>query len=148
MGHTPRAWIVAGVVALCVLPLAGCQRTRELPLPKPHPLKVRVTWQGQPVRFVIVNLGPVLPGPGAEADGCTGDDGTFEPRSFANDGSKDGLVPGKYEVTLEEYDPVRLVAIRPLPPEARPTRLPSLEWNTGVTVEFRQGDTELNVDIP
>jgi hypothetical protein len=142
------AWISTGLVVLGLLSLAGCQRQRPLAVSERHPLRVRVTRGGQPVRFVIVNLDPVDPKIGGEADGCTDENGTFEPRTLANDGSRDGLIPARYKVVLEEYDPVRLVAIRPLPPGARPTSLPSPEWDTGVVVEFGPGEAELKIDLP
>jgi hypothetical protein len=142
------AWISTGLVVLGLLPLAGCQRQRPLTVADRRPLKVHVTRGGQPLRYVIVNLDPVDPRKGGEADGCTDADGTFEPRTLANDGTKDGLIPAQYKVVLEEYDPVRFVAIRPLPPGARPAQLPTPEWDTGVVVEFGPGDTELRIELP
>jgi hypothetical protein len=124
--------------------LAGCSRT--LTLPKPYPTKGRVTWRGEPVRYAIVNLEP-LDGRGAEADGMTGEDGTFELRSFANDGKMDGVAPGKYRVVLEEYDVVRFVC-KKLPPGARPTPIPGGDLDSGVIVQVEEGDTDLPIAIP
>jgi hypothetical protein len=138
-----RTWLLA----LALVVACGCTRQRQLPVPTPKPIRGKITWKGEPVRYAIVNFDPV-DGHGAEADGCTGEDGTFELRSFANDGSKDGvLMPARYKVVLEVYDPNRLVAIRPLPPGAMPTPLPGYEWETG-EVEVQEGDTEINIVIP
>ncbi len=143
------SWLGTGLVLLGLsLPLAGCARQREMPVPDRHRVKVRVTRGGQPVRYVLVNLDPVDPKKGGEADGCTDENGTFEPRTLSNDGTRDGLVHAQYRVVLEEYDPVRFVAIRPLPPGAQPTRLPAREWDTGVVVDFGPNDAELKIEVP
>ncbi len=149
MGRADQRWLRVGLFALCPLLVAGCARTKPLSArPVPHPVSIRVTWKGEPLRYTIVNLSQVVASRGAEADGCTDENGVFVPRSFANDGSRDGLVPGTYRLTFEEYDPVRLVALRPLPPNAMGTRLPTTEWDPGVEMEYREGDAELKVDIP
>jgi hypothetical protein len=145
MSRARRAWFCLGVVALAALLPAGCRRT--LTLPTPHPIKGRLTWHGEPLRYVIVNLEPA-DGRGAEADGMTGEDGTFELRSFANDGKMDGVVPDKYRVSLENYDPVRMVTKRLPPPQTRPSALPAEEWDPHVTIEVQEEDNDLDIAIP
>src|SRR5262249_39446688 len=146
MFRAGHRWLPLGVLTLAPLLLAGCGRTKTTPpRPGPRPVSIRVTWKGEPLRYTIVNLTQVVANEGAEADGCTDDNGVFVPRSFANDGSRDGLVPGKYRLSFEHYDPARLVAFRPLPPDAMGTVLPALEWDPGVEVEYRAGEAELKV---
>jgi hypothetical protein len=97
------------------------------------------------VRFVIVNLQPIT-GQGAEADAMTDENGVFELRSFANDGSKDGAVPGRYRVELENYDVVRAVR-HVIPAGMQPTVLPDdLEYPT--IIEIQPGDNEVVIVIP
>jgi hypothetical protein len=98
------------------------------------------------VRYAIVDLDP-LDGHGAEADAMTGEDGTFELRSFANDGTKDGVVPGKYRVTVEEYDPARAVRV-PVPPGSRPTPIPGGEMTWDGTLDVAEGDADITIDLP
>jgi hypothetical protein len=145
MSRARRAWFRLGLVALAALLPVGC--TRTLTLPKPHPVKGRLTWHGEPLRYVIVNLDPA-DGRGAEADGMTGEDGTFELRSVANDGKMDGVVAGKYRVTLEQYDAVRMVTRRLPPPQVPPSALPGVEWDPHVTVEVEEEDEDLDIAIP
>jgi hypothetical protein len=75
----------------------------------------------------------------------TDNDGSFELRTFANDGRKDGAVPGRYRVTLENYDPILVVARR-LPKGVMPTPIPQEE--TGVIVEIREGTNDLTIAVP
>jgi hypothetical protein len=147
MGNAGRTWLGLGLLALSAVLLGGCSRQRTLAPPTPQPVKGRITWRGEPVRYAMVNFDPV-DGHGAEADACTEADGTFELRSFANDGKKDGAVPAKYRVVLGFYDPNRFVAKRPLPRGAEPTPIPSDDWDTGVIVEVKDGDNDLNIVIP
>ena len=148
MSKGARSWLGLGLLALAVVTLAGCQRQRTLATPVPTAFKGKITWRGEPVRFAIVNFEPVN-GHGAEADGCTGEDGTFEMRSFANDGSMDGVVPAQYRLVLEPYDIVRMVAKRPLPPGVVPTALPGGgEWDTEVIVDVKEGDNDVDIVIP
>jgi hypothetical protein len=144
MKHTEKVLIYLVLVVLGVLPLSGCVGPRTLPLSKTYPVNGRVLKQGEPVRYAMLHLDP-LDGGGAEADAMTGEDGTFELRTFANDGRNDGGVPGHYRVTLANYDPNSAVARR-LPKGARPT--PISQEDTGVTVQIREGDNDLTIVVP
>jgi hypothetical protein len=145
MNGVGRVWLAVALLALLVLVAPGCAR-RHLTLPNAYPTRGRLTWHGEPVRYAIVDLDP-LDTRGAEADAMTDEDGTFELRSFANDGTRDGVVPGKYRVTLEEYDPTRAVRV-PVQPGSRPTPIPGGEWTWDGTLEVAEGEAEITIDLP
>jgi hypothetical protein len=99
---------------------------------------------GEPARFVHITLQPTDAKVGAEAEGFTGEDGSFALRTFSNDGTPDGVIPGEYRVILEAYDPVRAGAI---PDGAIPTPIAG-EFDTGLVVEILAGENDLAVDVP
>jgi hypothetical protein len=122
--------------------VAGCGQS-ELAKTTTYPAEGKVLIHGEPAAFVMVYLQPVDGGAGAEATGVTGEDGTFQLRTYSNE-DFDGAVPGHYEVTLEPYDAVGAVAV-PLPPGAKPTQLPKLDGKIVVEVKAENNNLEINI---
>ena len=143
MSKQMQVWFRFGLVLSAVTAFVGCG-SRELPKQETYPVRGKVLWHGEPVRFAIITLQPMGGSGGAEAGGTTAQDGTFALRTLANEGEPDGAVPGQYEVRLEPYDPVRAGA---LPKGATPTKIPG-EMKTGVTVEVKAEENDLNIEIP
>jgi hypothetical protein len=138
-----QVWFRFGLFLSAVTAFIGCGQ-RELPKQETYPVRGKVLWHGEPVRFAIITLQPAAGSAGAEAGATTGPDGTFALRTLTNEGEPDGAAPGHYEVRLEPYDPVRSGA---LPKGAAPTKIPG-EFKTGVTVEVKAEDNDLNIEIP
>jgi hypothetical protein len=136
-------WFRFGFALSSLALLAGCGQ-RELPKATAYPTRGKVLWHGEPVCYAVIDLAPATGSGGAEADGSTGEDGTFTLRTFSNEGEPDGAVPGEYVVNLKPWDPVRF---GPLPKGAKPTQIPG-EFNTGVTIEVKAEDNDLIVEIP
>jgi hypothetical protein len=132
-----------GLVLSVALAVAGCG-PRDLPKQETYPVRGKVMWHGEPVRFAIINLEPVDGSGGAHAEGTTAEDGTFALRTLANEGEPDGAVPGQYKVVLEPHDPVRAGA---LPKGAVATKIPG-EMQTGVTVEVKAQENDLSIEVP
>jgi hypothetical protein len=120
--------------------VAGCGE-RRLPVSKVYPAQGKVTLNGKPAAFVLISLHPTDK-KGVLARGTTDENGSFELRTYSNEGN-DGAVPGEYNVVLEGFDPVRGSK---LPPGATPTRIRG-EMDTGVKVEITEGDNDLNIDV-
>jgi hypothetical protein len=121
--------------------IAGCGE-RKLPLSKVYPAQGKVTYKGKPAAFVLVFLKP-KDKKGVEARGTTDENGSFELRTYSNEGN-DGAVPGEYTVVLKEFDSVQGGK---LPKGVKPTPIAG-EMNTGITVQITDGDNELNIDVP
>lgn len=126
-----------------ILSLAACG-PRQLPKEETYPVRGRVMLSGQPARYVLIRFEPAeATSRAVEANGFTGEDGSFTLRTYSND-TPDGAIPGTYRVVLEPYDPVRA---GPIPPGAVPLQL-AAEYDTKMTVEVKEGDNELEIDIP
>jgi hypothetical protein len=133
-----------GLVASALL-AAGCGPS-QLPKNATYPANGKVLLHGQPAAFVIVHLEPTTPNKGVAAEGVTGQDGTFQLRTYSNE-DFDGAAPGEYAVTLEEFDPVRAVGIK-LPPGIKPTPVPGGELKTDVVLEVKTEDNNLEIVVP
>jgi len=131
-------------LALCTtaIVIAGCGQ-KQLPKETLYPAHGTVRLRGEPAKYVIVRLEPTTPGKGLSADGYTGEDGEFVLRTYSNN-EPDGVVPGEYEVILEGYDGTQMGSI---PVGAVPTQVVG-EFKTGVLVEVRAEDNQLEIDIP
>jgi hypothetical protein len=129
-------------VLLGALSLAGCKK--ELPKQQTYPTRGTVMWNGEPVRFALIRLVPADSSAGQPADGFTDEDGNFTLRTYSND-EPDGAAPGTYEVELDPYDSVRAPRI---PKGAKPTALTSQARKPGITVEVKEEENELEVNIP
>src|SRR5690349_10870135 len=116
-------------VSCCLALLAGCG-PRQLPRSDTYPVNGTVRLHGEPARYVIVRLEPTVHGKGADAEGTTKEDGSFELRTYANE-ENDGAVPGEYKVILEQFDPVRSGT---LPKGAKPTTVPNGVIDTGIII--------------
>jgi hypothetical protein len=125
------------------LVVAGCGQS-ELAKNTTYPVDGKVLIHGEPASFIMVSLQPVAGSSGAEATGVTGEDGTFQLRTYSNE-DFDGAVPGQYEVTLEEYNPVEAVAT-PVPPGGKRTPVPKLE--NKILVEVKAESNTLEINIP
>jgi hypothetical protein len=130
---------------LLVAFLAGCGPS-ELPKNTTYPTTGKVLLHGEPAQFVIVHLEPTVPNHGVAAEGVTREDGTFQLRTYSNE-EFDGAVPGEYSVTLEEYDPVRSVNIKPTS-GITPTKVPNGEMKTKVVVEVKADTNDLQINVP
>jgi hypothetical protein len=97
MGKVPR-WELALLLVACVL-AAGCMSKR---VPKLVPVTGKLSYQGQPVKGVTVQLvadsaaGTHAP----SAMGQTDAEGHFMLQSPPHG---DGVAPGRYKVTLQQY---------------------------------------------
>jgi hypothetical protein len=92
----PRAWIVAGIVALCGVILPGCGRGG----PKLHPVHGRVLVEGQPVRGAAVTFHPTNSSETLRPSAQTDEQGYFSLTRYA---SGDGAPSGEYTVTVTLY---------------------------------------------
>jgi hypothetical protein len=130
-------------ILLALLLLGGC--SRQLSQKTLYPTRGRVQLRGEPAAFVIVHLEPTSNGKGVSAEGMTKKDGTFELRTYSNE-EPDGAAAGEYHVILEEFDPIRAVGVK-IPPGAKPTPLPTTEWNTGVVIDVESQDNDLQITL-
>ena len=130
---------------LLVLFLAGCGES-ELKKNKTYPAEGKVLINGEPAAFVMVCLTPADPKRGAEATGVTGEDGTFQLRTYNNE-DFDGAVPGKYTVTLEPFHPAESVGVT-LPPGAKPTQIPDKALEAKISVEIKAENNTLEINVP
>ena len=125
--------------------LFGCGES-ELKKNKTYPAEGKILINGEPAAFVMVYLWPTDPKQGAEATGVTGEDGTFQLRTYANE-DFDGAVPGKYTVTLEAYHPGESVGVT-LPAGAKPTQLSEKALQAKIPVEIKAENNDLEINVP
>lgn len=134
-----------GFVLLGAATLTGCGQ-KELPTKKPYTVGGKVTINGDPAAFVILNFKPIG-GHGFGATGYTDKDGTIVgARSFTNS-DMDGIVPGEYEVTIEGFDPASFMG--PTPKEDEKPKEVSAEVakeKKTVTVEANDNN-QLNIEF-
>ena len=103
--HTGRcvplsgAWVL--VILMTLLPHAGCGRGLKRPVV--HPVKGRVTLEGQPIEGVGLSLRPVVKGEGLSAFGKTLADGSYSLSSTGGGKLGAGAVAGEYFVMLEKF---------------------------------------------
>jgi hypothetical protein len=129
------------------LVLTGCGQ-RELPKAETYPVRGRVLVNGEPARFIRVRLEPETPGKGQDATGTTDADGNFELRTWSNDDTPDGAVPGRYRVSLEDSKtPENAIAV---PKGVKATLLPDdLRGKEVTTVEVTSEDNDLgDIRVP
>jgi hypothetical protein len=144
MSQLCRRLFAFPLVALALL-AAGCGPS-QLAHNALYPTRGKVTLHGEPAAFVIIHLEPTEPNKGVYAEGITKDDGTFQLRTYSND-EPDGAAPGQYHVVLEPFDGVRAVGTT-LPAGVKPTPIPEAEWHTGVVVEVKAEDNDLDINVP
>jgi hypothetical protein len=128
------------------LVLTGCGQS-ELPKPETYPVRGRVLLNGEPARFIRVRLEPENP-KGQDATGTTDADGNFELRTWSNDDTPDGAVPGKYRISLEDSKtPENAIAV---PKGVKATLLPDdLRGKEVTTVEVKSEDNDLgDIKVP
>jgi hypothetical protein len=136
-----RAVVLRGLSLVALALLAGCG-PRELSKNETYPVNGIVRLHGQPAAFVLVRLEPT-DGKGAEAQGTTREDGSFELRTYSNE-DNDGAVPGEYKVTIEEFDAVRGGS---LPKGSKPTKVAGGVLDAG-TIQIKAGTNNPEIDIP
>ncbi|HKI34536.1 MAG TPA: hypothetical protein VKA46_21955 [Gemmataceae bacterium] len=143
MNATIRSTLFRYLPLAAVAMLAGCG-PKQLPQNDTYSVQGQLRLHGQPAAFVIVHLEPTKPNKGVAAEGTTTADGNFELRTYSNEGN-DGAVPGEYQVTLEEYDPVRS---GPLPAGSKPTPIPNQTMDTGIIVVIKAEPNTTEIDVP
>jgi hypothetical protein len=79
------------------LAILGCGG--DLKEKRTYPVHGRILYNGEPARYVQIELEPVNLGYGAAADGVTDREGKFELRTYSNEGP-DGAVPGDYKLKV------------------------------------------------
>lgn len=103
--HTGRCVPLSGalvlVILMTLLPHAGCGRGLKRPVV--HPVKGRVTLEGQPIEGVGLSLRPVVKGEGLSAFGKTLADGSYSLSSTGGGKLGAGAVAGEYFVMLEKF---------------------------------------------
>lgn len=113
--HTGRCFRFPGTVMLVILmtllPHAGCGRGLKQPLV--HPVRGRVTLDGQPSEGVGLSLRPVVKGEGVSAFGKTLADGSYSLSSTGGGKLGAGAVAGDYFVMLEKFVDVALDQVPP-----------------------------------
>jgi hypothetical protein len=96
-------WMVVFPLAL-VAGTIGCSDK----LPRTVRVEGRITYQGKPVTQGSVTFMPTAMAPGSSAQPATGSvdpDGNYSLRSYRE---KDGILPGKYSVSVAAYRSYRL----------------------------------------
>jgi hypothetical protein len=141
MNRSRFRWSLLGVIAVTAA-LAGCG-PKELPKETTYRVHGRVTINGQPVRHAMLMLEP-LDQRGHPAEGSTDADGAFDLHTYSNE-EADGVVAASYRVKLEEYD---LTRVGPLGKGQKPTAIPKELLDTGRTIEIKEEDNELDIDLP
>jgi hypothetical protein len=142
MGKRTSCWVLVGFLAGLVT-VGGCGQ-RTLPVKQTQAFEGKLVHNGEPLRFVLVTLTPVKPEEGAEAHGRTDEKGVFTPRTYSNN-EPDGIVPGEYKVTIEQFNPVEGGA---LPPGAEPTKVTPELANAEAIVTIAEGESEATITIP
>lgn len=89
----------------------GCSRGGNRPIV--HPVKGRVTLEGQPLEGVGVSFSPVVKGQGVTAFGKTLADGSFSITSTLGGGLGAGAAAGEYAVMLQKFVDVAPDAVPP-----------------------------------
>ncbi|GIX02287.1 MAG: carboxypeptidase regulatory-like domain-containing protein [Thermogutta sp.] len=141
---------VIGVVFVLLLSLSGCgSGKRAVPgRPKTVPVKVTVTYKGQPVADANVQFLPVSGG--HAATGMTDAQGVARLTTFDKN---DGAVPGSYRVTIRKSVLVEGGSTDPdAPPvpakyrEELPAKYGAPE-TSGLTAEVTESTTEFTFDL-
>ncbi|MGQ9913035.1 MAG: hypothetical protein ACUVQQ_01685 [Thermogutta sp.] len=142
------------VLAGFVTGWAGCGGKKSVPgRPDTVPVKVMVTYKGQPVADANVQFRPAAAGDasGVAATGTTNEQGTAHLTTF---GQNDGAVPGSYRVCIrksvlvggpENADP----DAPPVPARYReelPAKYAAPE-TSGLTAEVSKSQTEFTFDL-
>jgi hypothetical protein len=140
----PRSLLAVGSLAVVIV--AGCGQ-KSLPQQKVYPARGTVTLKGKPICLGQIELTPVVPGQGANASGVIDQNGAFALRTYSNGPTPDGAAPGKYNVTVTNYNSTES---GPLPKGVTPTKVParySAADSSGATVEIKSGDNDLTIDL-
>jgi len=98
------------LVAMTLL-ATGCSRGGKRPIV--HPVKGRVTLEGQPLEGVGVSFSPVVKGQGVTAFGKTRADGSFTITSTLGGTLGAGAMAGEYAVMLQKFVDVAPNAVPP-----------------------------------
>jgi hypothetical protein len=130
------------VPMLVVLGAAGCGGS--LSQKTLYQVQGRVLVNGEPDRFVSVELTPEETGKGLQAEGHTDADGRFQLRTYSNE-EPDGVAAGTYKVQVQNWNIQRYGAI---PTDAKPTTIsPEVTAATKV-VEISGQQDDLVIEIP
>jgi hypothetical protein len=130
------------LLALLAAGAAGCGPS-ELPKPRLHRVRGTLTIRGEPARYVTITFEPLSGSHGFIAEGQTSHDGSFELRSFSNEGEPDGAAAGEYEVVLEGAG-----GAPPDAPEGIVGTKFEGEFRTGIIVLVEEKDNDIAIDVP
>lgn len=108
IGTALPAMLVLVAIALLA---TGCGRGLKRPVV--HPVKGRVTLEGEPVEGVGVSFSPVVKGQGVTAFGKTLADGSYTLTSTRGGTLGAGAMAGEYVVMLQKYVDVKPDAVPP-----------------------------------
>jgi hypothetical protein len=137
-----KPWFLLALVFPIVF--SGCkkpQSNREV-----HPVKGKVTLDGEPVRLAVIYLEPKDPAIGNEAKGYIREDGSFAIRTYSNN-DDDGAVAGEYKVAIVPYSNT---LYGPKPEGVDPTPIPEKYRSaktSDLVVRIEPGDNKLNLRL-
>jgi hypothetical protein len=111
-----------------------------------HPVKGKVTLNGQPVRLAVIYLQPKDPAIGNEAKGYIREDGRFAIRTYSNK-DDDGAVAGEYKVTIQPYSKT---LYGPKPESVEPSTIPdkyTSSKTSNLVVQIKPGENQLDLHL-
>lgn len=132
--------VIRATLIVCTLSILGCGA--DLKERRTYPVHGRILYNGEPARYVIIELEPLKPGRGCAADGTTDGEGNFELRTYSNEGP-DGAVPGDYKVTV--YSGGRKAPEDGEAGEAPAGTILPATLETEVTIEATDNDLEISL---
>ena len=105
--------VQAPLLVLVAMTLLATGCSRGLKRPVVHPVKGRVTLEGQPLQGVGVSFSPIVKGQGVTAFGKTLVDGTYTLTSTRGGTLGAGAMLGEYAVMLQKFVDVAPDAVPP-----------------------------------
>ena len=105
--------VQAPLLVLVAMTLLATGCSRGLTRPVVHPVKGRVTLEGQPLQGVGVSFSPIVKGQGVTAFGKTLVDGTYTLTSTRGGTLGAGAMLGEYAVMLQKFVDVAPDAVPP-----------------------------------
>ena len=127
-------------LSLATAVLAGCSKNGGLIT---APVKGKVTFKGKPLPNGTVMF---VPGEGPAATGEIGSDGAYR----LTTGSIDGAVLGNHKISITALADIGSALPEqrnPTPPSLLPAKYLSHE-TSGLTAEVKQGNNEVNLELP
>jgi hypothetical protein len=132
-----------GLLILCAF--GGCGKS--LPSNRDvYPARGKVLLNGRPIRYATIHLDPVDSAIGNECEGLIGGDGTFQIRTYANNGVPDGAVPGEYKIWIEPYSKAKNGKIKSGSPSDVPKKYQDTH-TSGLKVTINAEENTLKVEL-